>query len=374
MSAARRAILPGGLVGLVGLVAAVEGLVAGHDRDLVDGQVASYRFVARAATEARGCDVLCFGDSQVKMGVLPAVLTARAGRRAFNLAIVGGQPAASFHALRRALAAGARPEAVLLNCKANILASNYEWGLPHLADLIDLRGALELARVGHGIGDGVQVLLARSVPSYRHRLALRGAVRAALRGGGEPPGAAVAAFERNWRRNRGAMVNAANPAYRGNYRPEEVPSYFPDGWRADPVNAAYLRRFLALARSRGIRVYWLLPPIAPAVQSAREGLGLDEPYERFVRAVQRRFPEVTVIDGRHAGYDHTVFVDPGHLDRRGAAAFTAAVANVLRHGSAASARSPRWVRLPAYRPVEVALEDVEQSKLALARGGGGARR
>jgi hypothetical protein len=375
MKAARpasRSRVPRGLLGMVVLLAAIEGAVARHDRSLATGTDACYRSVARAAaTEAPGCEILCFGDSQVKMGVLPAVLAARAGRRAYNLAIVGGQPAASFHAFRRALAAGARPVAVLFNCKANILASNYEWSLAQLSELIDLRGALDLARVARGVGDCAQVGLARVLPSYRHRLALRGCVRAALRGEGEPAWRSVAPLLRNWEANRGAMVNAPNPEYRGSYRAQDVPSLFPDRWEIDRVNAAYIRRFLALARSHGIRVYWLLPPLAPAIQSAREGLGLDEPYLRFVRSVQRRDPSVTVIDGRHSGYEHAVFVDPGHLDRRGAAAFTAALADVLRREATAGRERPsRWVRLPDYRPVEVALEDVEQSRLAVAGAGG----
>ena len=35
------------------------------------------------------------------------------------------------------------------------------------------------------------------------------------------------------------------------------------------------RRFLKLAASRDIAVYWLLPPVAPEVQARREAKGLD---------------------------------------------------------------------------------------------------
>jgi len=60
-------------------------------------------------------DVLCFGDSQMKFGIAPHVVAARTGRPAYNLAIVGGQPPASYFLLRRALEAGARPSAVLFD-------------------------------------------------------------------------------------------------------------------------------------------------------------------------------------------------------------------------------------------------------------------
>ena len=74
---------------------------------------------------------------------------------------------------------------------------------------------------------------------------------------------------------------------------------------------------------------------------------------------------MTVLDGRHAGYDHTLFVDATHLDGQGAYTLSRDVADILRHDRAGGAAgTARWVDLPAYRacPVEVALEDVEQSR------------
>jgi hypothetical protein len=82
--------------------------------------------------------------------------------------------------------------------------------------------------------------------------------------------------------------------------------------------------------------------------------------------LQLHYPNVTVLDGRHSGYDHTLFVDASHLDGQGAYTLSRDVADVLRRGLAGddAVVRTRWVDLPAYRacPVEVALEDVEQSR------------
>ena len=118
---------------------------------------------------------------------------------------------------------------------------------------------------------------------------------------------------------------------------------------------------------RGIRrAYWLLPPQRTRLQARRERSGAEAGYVRFVRSFAGACPHVTVLDGRHAGYDHALFVDATHLDGQGAYTLSRDVADVLRRDLAEAAAHAvgRWVELPAYRacPVEVALEDVEQSR------------
>ena len=89
---------------------------------------------------------------------------------------------------------------------------------------------------------------------------------------------------RNRRTNRGAFVEPANLAFRGD--PDALAAAFtPDSWRPSAPNVGYVRAFFDLARSRGIRVYWVIPPFCPAIEARRAEKGLDRLYDRFVAGV-----------------------------------------------------------------------------------------
>jgi hypothetical protein len=114
------------------------------------------------------------------------------------------------------------------------------------------------------------------------------------------------------------------------------------------------------------------------VHERRRRSGSDAKYDAFLRSLQDRYPALTVLDARDAAFPASVFVDPIHLDIRGALALSASVADVLRGDldparSALPADSKRWVRLAAFRerPRPEALEDVELSR---ARIGASTRR
>src|SRR5579883_1943148 len=111
---ARHSPFPAGLVGMLALVAAVEYSLARHDFSVLSLTQWDGRASRQAAEkEAKGCDVLIFGDSLVKLGVLPRVIEERSGLRSYSLAVAGSQPLASYFLLRRALNEGARPSAVV---------------------------------------------------------------------------------------------------------------------------------------------------------------------------------------------------------------------------------------------------------------------
>src|SRR5262249_15739717 len=129
---------------------------------------------------------------------------------------------------------------------------------------------------------------------------------------------------RNWRRNRGAQVLPE--------RDREAPEPLPvpaDDWlgatsrRAaprsiNPLCEEYARRLVDLACASGVRIVWLLPPLSPAQQAARERDGTDVYFTRLARAVQRRGAGVVVIDARSSKYPRSAFWDDVHLNRRGA--------------------------------------------------------
>ena len=370
--ARRRRRLPVGLLGAVGLALAAEGFVARHATQFGTYWSADRRLTAaRLRREAPGCQVLGLGDSQLKFGVLPALVGPPLGKRACNLAILGGQPAAAYFLLRRALAAGARPEALLLSTKPHVLARPPRTDLRPWAELATLRDCLDLGWTTRDAGFLAALALGRLLPTARARYEVRANVLAALRGEGASA-LAIPAHRRNWYRNRGAQVEPAGAFH-------AVPLerlWFDQPWASDPVNARYLDRFLALAAARRLPVFWVLTPIQPAAQAESERTGYEARFIGFVRARLERFPNVVVLDGRHCGYDEATLHDPFHLDRRGAVAFSVDVAAAVGRSLAGTGPGARWVELPAFRDRghPAAVEDMGQSLSALERSGAGVRR
>lgn len=366
----RRRSSPRGLLGMLALVLAVELFLLDRDDHYTPDLPASWRHAAVASTAADGAvraDVLCFGDSMVKFGVLPAVLDGALGGRSINLALHAGPPSAAYFLLRRAIDAGASPSAVIVDFGPHQLARDprHEEFARCWPELARTSECLDLA-----ISTGAPAFLGRLVagralPSCRLRHEVRAQVRAALDGGGWSARGAVRALIRNWEANRGAQVLAKRPGYRGEINPLND-GLFPIRWEVDPITLGYVRRFLRLAEERQVAVYWLLPPLAPAAQARREALGLDAPFDEFAQALRSEFPLLTLVDARRAGYDASVFVDAVHLDRDGATTLTADLADVIRGGERGV------VSLPSYRPraVGTPVEDLEQSTLAMRRGRG----
>lgn len=358
---------------MLALVLVVERGLGRLDRDLLPLAAATWRQAGAASErEAVRADVLCFGDSLVKVGIVPPLLDREAGARSYNLAVLGGTPMASYVLLGRALAAGARPRAIVVDAKANLLMWNApranirEWAeMGRLADVVDIAWS---ERDPGFVG---RYLIQRNLHSVRLRGELRKAVLAAFDGRPSGPEAAqVAVVERQAGANRGGLLPAHRPDKGG---PDPYPGgrlsaadaawCYPETWYPRPSNLRYLDRMLSLASARDIDIYFLLPPLHPGVQSELERRGLDERYLKLARRLSGRYPRLTVVDGRHAQFPHSEFNDSIHLDRSGAASFTRRVARVLRMSS----DHPRWISLDGHEGPDDApgLEDLEQSRVAL---------
>ncbi len=114
----RRPAVPLGLAGTLAIVVAFESYVAAHPADFAEFSASDWRLAKRAvAGESRDAQILCFGDSLLKFGVVPEVIERRTGLATFNLSLMGGQSASSYFLLRRAVEAGARPRVVILDCQ-----------------------------------------------------------------------------------------------------------------------------------------------------------------------------------------------------------------------------------------------------------------
>jgi hypothetical protein len=325
-----------------------------------------------ASREALESEVLCFGDSLVKQGILPRVIEDRCGVRAYNLALGGGQAPSSFFLLRRALERGAKPSAVVVDFWAPLMTSGPRHLLQQWPYLIGYRDAVDLAWHGRDADLLASITLGRILPSIRCRFTLRENVAAALDGASSRWRWEMPWVFRHWNIHRGANVIPNRLPGPVDYEAWRRGYY--ERWHCEQVNQIYIQRFLELAQAHGIAVYWLLPPAMPGLQAACEQSGYDLANERFVRSWQSRFPGLTVIDGRHAEYDPAVFSDPNHLGRDGAFVFSTEVGRILR--AAGADRGPSaWIALPKYqaRPVDLPLEDINESKFAV-RSRGAARR
>ena len=334
---------PLGLAGMLVLVALVEVAIGACRADLAPPWAEDWRF-ARWAAEHRapGADVLCFGDSLVKYGVLPRAIEAGAGLKAYNLATSGGTMPSAFFLLQRALDAGARPRAVVVDVAALMLADAGAAGqhnYPELATVADCAG---LARARGDADLLAALLLAKALPSVAWRFELRGLVVASLAGRSGSQRAAGTEHRRRWETHRGAQPM---PLGRARHPREDylVDGVSPADWAIDPTDGLYLDRFLALAASQGVPVAWLIPPLGPEVHARRAMRGSDAAYDRFVRDRLARFPGVVVLDARRSGYDDSVHVDHIHLDRDGARILSADIADAL---AARPGAADRWVDLP----------------------------
>lgn len=373
-------LLPRGLLGMLVLVVAVERFAARHQRDLflrIDDW--SWQQTGRLARESSPApEIICLGDSLVQVGVAPPIIEERTGKRTCNLAISGGHAAASYFLLRRALDAGARPKALLVDFFPRHLEADPLQTLDPWRALASPRECVDLAWTARDARFLGQVATAKLFPTFGSRGAIRESLIAAFSGEDRHDRQFVPPFlRRNLRLNRGGVL-CPRSSEKG--AAEDLAAwsrrYFDPAWTCHPLSRVYVDRVLDLARSHGIRVFWLLPPIRPELQAECERSGFDDRHVAFVRSFQAHDPNVTVIDGRHARYDPKVFFDPHHLDRDGAAVFSAEVSETVRRVVGGDPEVSRWVLLPTYRErsIDVPLEDIEQSKLALRLEGARPRR
>ncbi len=363
--ALRRRKLPWGLIGMIPLVLAVEAYVSRHEPDLMnDPLILSWQIGRQSATrEAKPAEILCMGDSLVRLGLLPKVLEQKLGKSAYNLASPGAPSSANYFLLRHALESGARPKALIVDFHSNVLTNPPRATAHFWAEILSLGEAFELCLNARDHRLFLSTAVSLALPSYRRREGIREEVVADLKGEVRASREVIAANRRNIRVNQGASPHAKRTAIPDDPAPSMVMLH----WKPYAVNATYVTKFLDLAASHHIPVFWLLPPLSPARQERLERRGVDTGYTHFVESTVRRYKNIVVIDGRHAGYTTDVFVDATHLDKQGAAELTSAVASILKERLEHPDLQPRLVNLPPFRgqPGDFLLEDLEESRTAV---------
>jgi hypothetical protein len=340
--------IPAGLLGMLALVAAIELTISARRLDFTTIWADDWRCATGAATrQVKGRDVLCFGDSLVKFGVLPKVIEAKTGLKSYNLAVNAGMVPATYFQLRRAFNAGARPKAIVVDFFALMLPDESPKATRRYTDLASLRDCFELAMLARAPEFLNTTLIGKFLPSYKCRFEIREAIKSALEGRRASPWPAEAWIWASWKAHNGAQPMPSNPD-RKPADPIFLSSASPADWTCDALDAIYVEKFLALARSHNIPVFWLMPPVSPEIQVWRNLRRTDDFYDRFARATQERHPEVVVLDARHSGYDNSVFIDSVHLNRRGAEVLTNDLTSRLVNHLEERNQVTHWVALPAF--------------------------
>jgi hypothetical protein len=362
--------VPLGFLGMIALVVCAEASIMAHDFDFTTLVASNWRSEGRTPSKvAASNEILCFGDSMLKFGLQPRILSDRVGKSSYNMALYCGSAASSYYMLKRSFDAGARPVAVVVDFQPELLMCDSMSVLSRVyPELLTFPEIVELCWKARDADRLAEFFVAKVLASARKRYEIRASVMAAIKGQSVSVKEKLLAARRNWKVNRGAEVLPPNPYYQGDV-PETgaYPAMFWTPWFVTQPSAQYVPGFLELAASHNVPVFWVLQPNAAVVDQRREQVGYNAQYESYVRACQAKFSNLVVIDGRHVNYPHQIFTDPVHLDRNGAVAFSLGVAEILRAHLIEHRREPRWVALPDHRGEVAAysLEDNAESGLAL---------
>jgi hypothetical protein len=315
------------------------------------------------------------GDSLIKHALIPSVMAEALGQRAENLGAARCPTLMSYFLLRRSLEDGARPRAIIFNAKPAVLIGGPDFTQRYWQEVLTAGELLQLFSMTPRCDFIASTVAGRVLPSLRSRLEIRSHLLAVLHGEAAPLHDINRALWRNWTVNDGANVLLPQSAFDGVLTAKEIKGLYPEIFHAERSNALAVDHLLRLAQGQDIPVFWLLPPLSPNLQSAREHSGAEPAYENFIRGYLSRYPRtLAILDGRGAGYPPAAFADATHLNARGAVALSRGVAKVLAHesGGPTAEVDSRWIALESWsaRSAEskVPLEDVATSE-ARIRGG-----
>lgn len=324
---------------------------------------ANWQYAARAVERhASGHEVLGFGDSLLKFGLLPSVIQSQTGLSTYNFAATLGPAPASYFLLRRALNQGARPKAIVVDFMGGIQQEGptseklpYPW-----AELLRASEAIDLAWHSSNPELFTRTILEQWIHSYKDRFEVQARIQNHLQGVAHERAGVIALLRNHWSRNRGAQVNVK--ASFVDLDPPEGPER--SRWSCHPVNERYIHRFMALALQYRIPVYWVIPPVSPMMQQHDTYRGESLRFDAFVKRTQGSFSNLFVIDGRNSGLDRTYFVDHRHLDHDGGAILSAGIGEVIANGLMRGAKQTRWTSLPDLTAMKYALV-AENSKSSI---------
>ena len=171
-----------------------------------------------------------------------------------------------------------------------MLIGDADYNARYWQEVLSPRESLELSLIGRRAELFASTILGRLLPSLRSRLEIRSGWMAASRGETDRLHEINRVLWRNWTVNDGANVAHLHSGYQGELPPEVEKRLHPSTFHVNRSNVEGLERLLRLADERHIRVYWLLPPLAAALQAVRDQSGAEAKFEAFVRSFQRAIP------------------------------------------------------------------------------------
>jgi hypothetical protein len=353
---------------MIALVAAIETSREADDRGRQDWLADSWvRARAMAADQTQGRAVLCFGDSQVQQGLHPRWIAGRSSQAVtgLNLAVPGGQPASSYYLLRRAIEAGARPDAVVIGHYPGLLIAGPEINRAVWPELLRWNEAIELAWSARSPDFLTRDLLRRLVPTFNRRDRLRERIAGALAGASASDETHQRTIEHRTqaRENDGALAMPVNPDFRDSPPPPPDPRTAARTWRPHPVQDRYMRRFLDLAEAHDVRVFWLMSALSPATRGDPARSRVDDGLDQYATSLMERHPGLVVLDARMMDLDASLFHDPVHLNHVGAAALSASIGDELR--ATKTGPGPRWVALRRDEPARPIVRTATSAREAM---------
>jgi hypothetical protein len=359
--------LPLALFGAIWIVWLIEGHIA-RRQDMSTIYAIEWRRTGQAPRkkEVVASPILCFGTSLTRFGISPRVLEETLHLPAYNLALSGGQPFPSYLMLQRSLAAGAKPRAILVDFMWMTIGKDHTYNQRLVTELLTLRDCAEFAWAAQDLSFFGQVAAATLIPSYRARQEVRTNIDFALRGWEPPRVPERLLYDRNMTLNRGALHVPLGKA-KVEFDPDH-PVIFQKVWSCSPVSERYIDKFLGLASSHKIPVFWLIPPLPEATTARLTELGVQPRFLQFVETMRALHPEVIVLDGSNSRYEPSAFFDMIHLDRDGAVVWSASVAAaVKRHLESPQTLAGAWEHLPNYHPDAMAarIEDIDKTNANL---------
>jgi hypothetical protein len=338
--------LPIGLVGALLAAAAFELWLSTRRHEFTPMLPAAFHYAYDRAGQVQGHKVLLFGDSQVKHGIDPRAISQTHGPT-FNLACNGARPIVSWALLKRALDAGARPDAVVVDFQTTLLQQDPTNDVAGLAEVLSVPDAWRLAHRARQPVLFAQ-LMAHRLPSLSGRDRLRGAACDLLSGRRlVPEGKGCLAAYQAWDAQDGANLwEQPHPRLEDGRFFDEAQAEFFGEWFCHPLNAVYVNDFLRLAESRGIPVYWVAFPTRQRLREWSDRLGNTGKLTTMLRSAAARYPNLTVVDARDIGYADDLFMDGGHLLRPGSERLSRRLADLIAaRGEPVDASGPRYERL-----------------------------
>ncbi len=355
--------LPIALIGSLAIIVLIEGHIARTAHSFASDRLLEWSAFREISTKkASESQILCFGDSHIKVGVLPKIIESRTGLSAYNFALGYGQAPSSYYMLKNAIADGAKPQFALVDFKWTSLKYPPQMNQSFYPALLSYPDTVELGLKAQDSEFLGQMFLGKILPSFRARNDLRKQVVSSLNGNGNDRRRENYAWRATWETNNGTCLAPVNPFYKNTINMNHA-EFFVKDWACAPLNHEYVTKFFELANEHDITVFWVLTPINSQAQAELARIGVDDKYMTWVREMHARFPRVVIIDARQSNYPEDQFVDMTHLNRNGAETFSAGLGDIIRKHMANNNETPeRYATLPRYRRFEsgMAIRDVTQ--------------